>query len=64
MIGRVGMVLGDARLNILNMAIGQSPHGDTALMALSTSEEVPADVLAALRDAPGILGIAAVVQPD
>jgi len=64
MIGLVGMALGDAGVNILNMAIGQSPHGATALMALSTAEEVPAEVLARLREQPGILGVAAVSQPS
>ena len=64
MIGRVGTALGDAGLNIVNMAIGQSPQGRTALMALSTTEEVPAGLLAQLRGTPGILGVAAVTQPE
>ncbi|GAC1599657.1 MAG: phosphoglycerate dehydrogenase [Acidimicrobiales bacterium] len=62
MIGLVGTALGDAGLNILNMAIGQSPHADTALMALSTSQEVSPDVLDQLRSLPGILEVAAVSQ--
>jgi len=60
MIGVVGTALGEAGLNILNMAIGQSPTGDTALMALSTAQEVPPNVIDELRQAPGILGVAAV----
>jgi len=60
MIGAVGTVVGAAGINIVNMAIGQSPRGTTALMALSTSEEVPAHVLDQLRDAPGILDVASV----
>jgi len=63
MIGLVGTALGDAGLNILNMAIGQSPDAATALMALSTAEEVPDSVLAQLRATPGILDVAAVAQP-
>jgi D-3-phosphoglycerate dehydrogenase len=59
-IGLVGTVLGDAGVNILNMAIGQSPDGDTALMVLSTATEVAAEVVDALRRAPGILAVAAV----
>jgi len=63
MIGVVGTMLGAAGLNILNMAIGQSPHGDTALMALSTDAEVPDNMIAELRETPGILDVAAVSQP-
>ena len=64
MIGLVGTVLGAAGVNILNMAIGQSPHADTALMALSTAQEVPEDILERLRDEPGILDVAAVTDTD
>jgi D-3-phosphoglycerate dehydrogenase len=64
MIGAVGTALGVAGLNIVNMAIGQSPHGDTALMALSTTEEVPAEVLSQLRDIAGILDVASVSQAE
>ena len=64
MIGLVGTALGNAGLNILNMAIGQSPNANTALMALSTAEEVPGEVLAQLRATDGILGVAAVSQPS
>ncbi|MHB8467076.1 MAG: phosphoglycerate dehydrogenase [Acidimicrobiales bacterium] len=64
MIGLVGTALGAAGVNILNMAIGQSPHGETALMALSTSQEVPAEVLVELRATPGILDVAAVSDPS
>jgi D-3-phosphoglycerate dehydrogenase / 2-oxoglutarate reductase len=62
MIGAVGTALGAVGLNILNMAIGQSPEGATALMVLSTAEEAPADLLAELRGTPGILDVAAVSQ--
>jgi D-3-phosphoglycerate dehydrogenase len=60
MIGLVGTALGGAGVNILNMAIGQSPHGETALMALSTGGPVPDSILADLRAAPGILDVAVV----
>jgi D-3-phosphoglycerate dehydrogenase / 2-oxoglutarate reductase len=62
MIGVVGTVLGTAGLNILNMAIGQTPTADTALMALSTAEEVADELIGELRRTPGILGVAAVSQ--
>ncbi|HVM67459.1 MAG TPA: phosphoglycerate dehydrogenase [Acidimicrobiales bacterium] len=60
MIGAVGTRVGAAGVNIVNMAIGQSPQGTTALMALSTTEEVPTAVLDQLRGEPGILDVAAV----
>ena len=62
-IGLVGTLLGEAGHNILNMAIGQSPHGDTALMVLSTAQAVSDELLDELRRAPGILDIAQVSQP-
>ena len=64
MIGAVGTLLGSAGLNIVNMAIGQSPAGTTALMALSTTEEVPASVLEEVRRVPGILDVASVSHGD
>ena len=57
MIGLVGTALGAAGCNILNMAIGQSPHADTALMILSTEQPVPEPVIASLRDAEGMLSV-------
>jgi len=60
MIGFVGTILGRAGLNIQNMAIGQSPRGEAALMILSTSTEVPVEVLQELRDKPGIIAVYAV----
>jgi len=62
MIGAVGTALGAVGLNILNMAIGQSPRGETALMVLSTADEASAELLEQLRQEPGILDVAAVSQ--
>ncbi len=56
MIGLVGTVLGDAGVNIADMDVGQSPHG-TALMLIATPDAVPANVIDALRGAPGILSV-------
>jgi D-3-phosphoglycerate dehydrogenase len=60
MIGAVGTACGAAGVNIVNMAIGQSPNGATALMALSTTSEVPTAVIDELRRVPGILDVATV----
>jgi D-3-phosphoglycerate dehydrogenase / 2-oxoglutarate reductase len=56
-IGAVGTILGDAGVNIANMAVGQTPGAGTALIVLSTEGVVPAPVLAALRGARGILDV-------
>src|SRR6185503_20789562 len=43
-IGLVGSVLGEAGLNIADMDVGQSPDGVAALMVISTTQPVPAEV--------------------
>ncbi len=60
MVGVVGSALGAAKVNIIDMSLGRSPGGGTALMVLSTAEEVPAAVIDELRGRPGILEVAAV----
>jgi D-3-phosphoglycerate dehydrogenase len=62
MIGAVGTLLGASGCNIQNMAIGQSPKGETALMILSTEQPVPEEVLVSLRSHEGILDVHSVVQ--
>jgi D-3-phosphoglycerate dehydrogenase len=64
MIGAVGTLLGAAGVNIDNMAVGHSPERSTALMALSTDEQVPGGLLEELRRVPGILDVASVSQGD
>lgn len=56
-IGRVGTILGDAGLNIADMAVGQSPEGTSALMVVSTTEPVPAEVQHKLRQAEGVTSV-------
>ena len=56
-IGLVGTALGDAGISILNMAVGQTAGGSTALMVLATDRSVPVAVLDELRRAPGILDV-------
>ncbi|HXZ82810.1 MAG TPA: phosphoglycerate dehydrogenase [Acidimicrobiales bacterium] len=57
MIGIVGTALGDAGISIVNMAVGQTAGGKTALMVLATDRSVPEEVLAKLRRASGILDV-------
>ena len=59
-IGKVGTVLGEAGVNISDMNVGQSPDGIAALMVLSTTQPVPAEVQDELRAAPGITSVHAI----
>jgi D-3-phosphoglycerate dehydrogenase len=45
-IGKVGTILGDARINIATMDVGRNTSGGTALMGLTLDSPVPAEVLA------------------
>src|SRR4029453_5935098 len=54
-IGTVGSILGDAKVNIDDMVVGRPPPGAAALMVLSTAVGVGDDVVAALRSADGII---------
>jgi D-3-phosphoglycerate dehydrogenase len=60
MIGRVGTIVGEAGLNIEDMRVGKSPTGEAALMALTTTQAVPADVLDALRAEDGVVDAKAI----
>ena len=60
MIGKVGMLLGEAGVNIDDMAVGSSPEGAKALMVLATDRAVPHEVQEALRDTDGVVSVAAV----
>jgi D-3-phosphoglycerate dehydrogenase len=63
---RVGMLalvtaaMRDANINVANMHLGRSGDGSAALMVLATDAAVPEDVVATLRDEPGILDARAV----
>ncbi|MGD0219036.1 MAG: phosphoglycerate dehydrogenase [Acidimicrobiales bacterium] len=57
MIGIVATALGDAGISIVNMAVGQTAGGKTALMVLATDRSVPVEVLDKLRRASGILEV-------
>jgi D-3-phosphoglycerate dehydrogenase len=57
MIGIVGTALGDAGISIVNMTVGQTAGGKTALMVLATERSVPVEVLEKLRRASGILDV-------
>jgi len=60
MIGKVGTILGEASVNIADMALGRAPTGEHALMVLSTDTVVPPEAIEGLRAEPGILDAKAI----
>jgi D-3-phosphoglycerate dehydrogenase / 2-oxoglutarate reductase len=56
-IGTVGTLLGNAGVNIDDMDVGRATVPGTAVMLIAPSASVPDDVLAQLRQAPGILSV-------
>jgi D-3-phosphoglycerate dehydrogenase len=60
MIGRVGVTLGDAGVNIADMALGRGVTGEHALMVLSTDSPVAPEVVDRLRAQDGILDAKAI----
>jgi D-3-phosphoglycerate dehydrogenase len=60
MIGKVGMILGDAGVNIADMDVGTNASGEAALMVLSTDGPVPMSVVDTLRATPGVFDAKAI----
>jgi D-3-phosphoglycerate dehydrogenase len=60
-VGAVGAMLGDARVNIAGAQVGRREAGGEALMALSLDSAVPADVLAEIG---GVIGATAARTVD
>ncbi len=57
MIGRIGTILGDAGINIVDMNVGKSPEGESALMVFSTGVAVPDEVQQQLTAADGVSSV-------
>jgi D-3-phosphoglycerate dehydrogenase len=51
-IGSIGMLLGDNKINISRMRVGQEEGGDKTMIFLRTDEIIPADVMEKLRNLP------------
>ena len=60
MIGLVGTIVGEAGLNIADMDVGQAPNGASAMMVLSTTGVVPAEVCERLRAIDGVVSVDAI----
>lgn len=56
-VGLVGTALGDAGVNIVNMAVDPSSDADTALMILTTDKAVAAEVRERIVAEPGISAV-------
>jgi D-3-phosphoglycerate dehydrogenase len=56
-IGVVGTLLGSAGVNIADMDVGRATEPGTAVMFIAPSMPVPDDVIAALRQSPGIISV-------
>lgn len=63
-IGRVGTILGDHRINIAAMYVGRHGAGGEAVMVLAVDAPVPDAVLAQLRDIPSVQEFRAVSLPS
>ncbi|MGD9997011.1 MAG: phosphoglycerate dehydrogenase [Ilumatobacteraceae bacterium] len=61
-IGTVGTLLGNAAINIADMDVGRAAEAGTAVMLIATTAPVPAELLAALRAAPGITSVTSLVS--
>ena len=57
MIGVVGSLVGEAGVNIDDMAVGSSPEGAKALMVLATDRAVPDAAIEALRATDGVVSV-------
>lgn len=53
-IGRIGTLLGEAGINIGTFNLGRRAAGGEAVLLLSVDSPVPASVIAAARDVPGV----------
>jgi D-3-phosphoglycerate dehydrogenase len=55
MIGRLGTILGEAGINIANMAVSRNRPQARALMVLTLDSPIAPDLLASLREEPGFV---------
>jgi D-3-phosphoglycerate dehydrogenase len=53
-IGRIGSILGDHKINIANFALGREIEGGEAIALIQIDERAPEDVLAEIRAIPAI----------
>lgn len=54
-VGRIGMILGNADINIATMKVSRNTEGDIALMAITVDDNVPEDIIESIRRVGGIV---------
>jgi D-3-phosphoglycerate dehydrogenase len=54
-IGRLGARMGEAKINIANFNLGRSRPGANAMCLVSVDQSIDADVLAEIRNLPGVV---------
>ena len=55
--GRIGLILGEADVNISSMTLARTAPQLDALMLLAVDDEVPDSVLAEIRNSPAVLDV-------
>jgi D-3-phosphoglycerate dehydrogenase len=63
-IGRVGTLLGDARVNIAEWRLGRVAPGETALAFINVDNPVPAETIQALEAIEGVTAVRQLHFPD
>jgi D-3-phosphoglycerate dehydrogenase len=53
-IGRVGTILGDRKINIANFGLGRNPQGQEAVGLVNVDNDIPANVLDEIRAIPAV----------
>lgn len=53
-VGRIGMILGNADINIATMKVSRNKRGDYALMAINVDDSVPEDVMDSINRIHGV----------
>ncbi|NBB71028.1 MAG: phosphoglycerate dehydrogenase [Alphaproteobacteria bacterium] len=57
LIGKLGTILGDARLNIANFHLGREKAGGEAIALLEVDQEVPAEVVRSIQAIPQVIQV-------
>jgi acetolactate synthase small subunit len=55
--GRIGLILGEAEVNISSMTLARTSASKDALMLLAVDDEVPDAVLEQIRNYPAVLDV-------
>lgn len=64
MIGRVGTIIGNARVNIDDMHIGRPANSSEAIMVIATSDPIPSEVVDAISLMPEIIAVKSLDLPN